>query len=89
MSKAMQIPVAEKWLSRQSNTTSQTRKGRYERWENVSEAFACASGKVLTGKTILLVDDVLTTGATLEACARPLQQAGASVLIATLACSLR
>lgn len=89
MSNRMKVPVEEKWLQRQLHTDSQTRKGRYERWENVSEAFVCAAPQAVLGKTLLLVDDVLTTGATLEACAKPLQQAGATILIATLACSLR
>lgn len=83
------LNVHENWLQRQIHTETQTKKGRYERWENVADAFVCPKSADLIGKTIMLVDDVLTTGATLEACARPLQNAGANVLIVTLACSLR
>jgi len=89
LAKQLNVPLHSHWLQRRIYTTSQTRKGRYERWENVSEAFICANMAELLGSTLLLVDDVLTTGATLEACAKPLRQAGATVSIATLACSLR
>lgn len=89
MAESLRLPVAERLLQRSQFTESQTRKGRFERWENVAEAFYCPQPELLAGKVVLLVDDVLTTGATLEACARPLQSAGAVVLMATLACSLR
>lgn len=78
-----------KLLLRNTHTQSQTRKGRFERWENVSTAFVCPQPAKLQGKRILLVDDVLTTGATLEACALPLQAAGALVSMASIACALR
>jgi predicted amidophosphoribosyltransferase len=58
-----------------------------ERWENVSEVFAVTHAEALTGKHILLVDDVITTGATIEACAQQLLNvAGCRVSVAALAC---
>lgn len=89
LSEALSIPAYADVLLRNDFTESQTKKGRLERWENVSEAFTCAKPIELAGKKLLLVDDVLTTGATLEACARVLQQTNAQVFMATLACALR
>ena len=48
---------------------TQTHKGQYARWENVRNLFACISPDRLRGKHLLLVDDVLTTGATVVSCA--------------------
>jgi predicted amidophosphoribosyltransferase len=56
------------------NTASQTRKKRFERFENVSNTFTLLNTEDLTGKHILLVDDVVTTGSTLEACANVLKE---------------
>lgn len=59
-------------LQRSVNTSTQTQKSRWERWENVAEVFSYISTEDLTGKNVLLVDDVLTTGATLSSCANEL-----------------
>ena len=76
-------------LVRSDFTTSQTKKGRIERWENVKDLFTLNKGFSIEGKNILLVDDVITTGATLEACATALLQAnGATVSVATIAMAL-
>lgn len=73
-------------LVRQKANVSQTRKGRIERWENVEDIFRILQPEKVRGKNILLVDDVITTGATLEACGLPLQEAGCqSLSIAGLA----
>ena len=67
-------------------TETQTRKTRYERWENVENIFRLTSADKITGKHILLVDDVITTGATLESCATTLlKENNTKVSIATLA----
>ncbi|MCK4698881.1 MAG: ComF family protein, partial [Bacteroidales bacterium] len=67
-------------------TETQTRKSRYERWENVENIFRLRSAEKITGKHILLVDDVITTGATLESCATTLlKENNTKVSIATLA----
>ena len=55
---------------------SQTTRGRWERNENVERVFELVDGKVLHGQHILIVDDVVTTGATAIACAKELVKAG-------------
>ncbi len=55
-------------LKRVVFTKSQTKKSRFERWENVKDIFHWESPEELKGKHIILVDDVITTGATMEAC---------------------
>lgn len=59
-------------LKRQSFSSTQTRKSKYERWKNVENIFSVENGNEIEGKHILLVDDVITTGATIEACAQAL-----------------
>jgi ComF family protein len=68
----LSIPIWEDQLQRVKATQTQTRKGRSERWDNVDEMFAVAKPEELKGKHVVLVDDVITTGATIEACAIPL-----------------
>lgn len=85
---AMGIPHYPKLLKRVAATKSQTRKGRFERWQNVSSAFQIGEIPRSFQGPILLVDDVLTTGATLEACARRLMERDISpVAVATVACA--
>ena len=75
-------------LRRTEHTDSQTRKSRAERWQNVAAVFEVAQPASVVGRHVLLVDDVLTTGATLEACGGALLAAGArAVSIATIACA--
>lgn len=86
MSSTMQVPVLNNNVVRQLYTDTQTKKHRAERWENVEGSFAVKNPSILTGKNILLVDDVITTGATLEACAQCVQKiAGVKISLATLA----
>ena len=61
------LPVLADVLVRPTATETQTRKTRLERWENMQDRFVVARPGVITGKRLLLVDDVITTGATLEA----------------------
>ncbi len=68
MSAVMNVPVLNGAIIRQHATETQTRKHRTERWENVKQSFMVAKADELAGKHLLLVDDVVTTGATLEAC---------------------
>nr|MBI1231377.1 ComF family protein [Cytophagales bacterium] len=67
-------------LKRTANTDTQTRKSRIQRWENVSEVFELTPQTSIYGKRILLVDDVMTTGATLAACACVLRAANPEIL---------
>ncbi len=64
----MQIPCEENIMVRKIKTATQTRKTKIERWENVKDVFLVKQSEKIMGKRILLVDDVITTGATLEAC---------------------
>ncbi len=71
----MEIPILEHCLVRKVDTSSQTRKSRYKRYENMKDVFELKNPELVLGKNILLIDDVITTGATIEACAIVLQQA--------------
>ncbi len=64
--------LPDQGLMRVVRTTTQTRKGRWERWTNVKEAFELGDTRPLAGAHVLLIDDVVTTGATLEGCIRTL-----------------
>lgn len=78
-------PVISTALARTRNTESQTNKTRQERAENMKAAFAVVDRAAVAGKHILLIDDVLTTGATLEACATALLAVdGVKISIATI-----
>lgn len=74
------LPAARDLLVRKRPTPSQGRLSREARWRNVRGAFAVRQGRrrLLAGRRVILVDDVLTTGATAEACAKTLKRAGAS-----------
>ncbi len=72
IAEALEIPVLEQALLRRQFTDSQTRKKRLERYDNVGGVFAVTQPAALEGKHLLLVDDVLTTGATLEVCGNAL-----------------
>ena len=65
----LQKPVSENNLYRKVYTSTQTRKNRFERWKNVDGIFDIKNPEEFSSKHILLIDDVVTTGATLEACA--------------------
>ena len=87
LSRATQIPMRDDLLCRVAPTRTQTLLSRSERAANVNRAFACKkAASVLKGKRVVLVDDVLTTGATTSACAKVLRAHGASeVCVWTLA----
>lgn len=71
------LPVRP-YLRRISNTATQTHFDRNHRMRNLRDAFALGQNVSVTGKRLLLIDDVLTTGSTLDECARTLLQAGAA-----------
>lgn len=71
---ALNIPVSLIHLRRNLHTETQTRKSRFARYENMQEAFLVKNANELEGKHLLLVDDVVTTGSTLEACIVCLKQ---------------
>lgn len=86
MAKSMKARVFPDVLYRKIYTSSQTKKSRYERWQNVKDTFEIKKGQRLEGKHVLLVDDVITTGATLEACGNKLLEIpGIKLSIASLA----
>ena len=87
LSKALGVPVDTKTLRRKVFTETQTKKTRIERWENVRYVFESDQSALLNGKHILLVDDVLTTGATIEGCANALRlhNPAVKISVATLA----
>lgn len=68
LAKKLAIPYYENILIRVSSTKTQTKKLRFDRWKNVHELFQIQNNFVLENKHVLLIDDVITTGATLEAC---------------------
>ena len=83
---ALGKPVDVQTLIRRIFTTSQTRKKRYDRWENVDSGFGLTNPEAFAGRHILLIDDVITTGATLEACMHAVLMApDTKVSVATLA----
>ncbi len=76
LGRCLDLPVASRALVRTRNTASQTQLNRAERRDNVTGAFVVQKGVELAGRRVTLVDDVATTGATLEACAAALWAEG-------------
>lgn len=85
LSKSLDTPFADA-LTRTIKTETQTRKTKLGRWQNVSEVFQVNDFSLIQNRHVLLVDDVITTGATIEACGQILVAEGAaSVSVASIA----
>ena len=83
------LPVDGRALARISVSGTQTKRSRYERWANVEGIFMATDIESIKGKHILLVDDVITTGSTLESCASELLKIdGVKVSVTALACAV-
>ncbi len=86
LSKKLNIPFKEDLLVRVSYTKTQTKKIRLDRWKNVQELFYVPNPNKTNHKHILLIDDVITTGATLEACCNAFKNStGIKISIACMA----
>lgn len=70
------IPVLNNVITRPQHTETQTKKGRIGRWKNIEGKFLLQQPELVANRRILLVDDVITTGATLESCGSELLKAG-------------
>lgn len=86
LGKALELPCSDDFVKRVSVTDTQTRKSRLRRWENVKDVFKVEEKGVFRERSVLLVDDVVTTGATLESLAQVVIEDGCSdVSIAAIA----
>lgn len=86
ISKQLNVPIDVEHFIRIQNTKSQTKKSRQQRYETMRNVFQVKNESVFQGKSILLVDDIVTTGATMLSCAEVLFEAGAkSVTLVTVA----
>lgn len=89
LSKKMNIPECSFLIKRTKHTDAQSLLDKEDRRENVKGAFSIADPKALKSKRILLIDDILTTGCTIDECARTLKRAGARFVIAAVVASGR
>jgi ComF family protein len=84
LSQMLNVPCDDSYMTRSAKTETQTHKTKLSRWGNVNRIFQVVEPKFVTEKRVLLVDDVVTTGATLEACGQALLDAGCGEL--SIAC---
>ena len=76
IAEVLSLPVLNNVITRPQHTETQTKKGRIERWRNIEGKFYLLDPSAIQDKHLLLVDDVVTTGATLEACGNELLAPG-------------
>ncbi|HEY9489202.1 MAG TPA: phosphoribosyltransferase family protein [Chryseosolibacter sp.] len=84
LSQVLEVPCDDHYMRRSRKTETQTHKSKLSRWENVSRIFQVIDPAPIADKRVLLVDDVVPTGATLEACGQALLHAGCREL--SIAC---
>jgi ComF family protein len=85
----LSIPVDASIVHRRKFTSTQTRKSRFDRWKNVENIFTLNESSSLKGKSVLVIDDVITTGSTMEACVNSLSEIeNIKISIATIACAV-
>lgn len=82
LSKSLNIPYSTKLIKRTRHTESQTKLKMKARAQNVADAFVVRNPKIISGKNILIVDDIITTGATIQECGRVLVKGGAKTVYA-------
>lgn len=87
LSQVTGIPVVKNCVIRTKANETQTHKTREERWKNVEGIFAITKPEILKNRHILLIDDVLTTGATIANCAKAIHETGCKISIFTIAYS--
>jgi ComF family protein len=86
LAEVLALPVITNAVIRLAATQTQTHKNRIERWQNMQGMFRLVQPQLVAGKRLLLVDDVITTGATMDACVRALMEAeGVRLSVAALA----
>jgi ComF family protein len=81
----LEIPLGSDYLLRNTNSTSQTTRNRFDRWKNMNTVFEIHNIHKYSGKHVLLVDDVITTGSTIEAAAHVTNEVSEKLSIAALA----
>jgi len=90
LSEAMSIPANSTNFIRKVHTETQTKKSKYRRWENVDSIFDVLDENLFIDKHVLIVDDVITTGATIEACSHELLKIkGCRTSVVSIATAMR
>jgi ComF family protein len=86
IAQSLQCAHLKNVVVRNKYTDTQTKKGRFDRWLNVGDVFGIETPDLIQHKKVLLVDDVITTGATIEACAHSILNYTPHLSVASIAC---